>query len=217
MSVKTFRSKLLHDSHGYVGTLIGTEEPLFDLHIPGGDEIPDDCIEVAYLPSVFPRRGTSGCALGFRSGNSLIEWIVFSRPIDSDLSSWTTSHMRPNEISVKLDVHRDHPGKLFNLVAFVPKGLEQRRVKGSNPEHKKWHDSLWGAKVRPVAVKLRWKNFGNELKAHHEEMRARIGWENEETDDKQDEDEDDDDDSNYDDNSEEAIFDGKALDLSMNF
>jgi hypothetical protein len=192
MSVKTFRSKLQHDVHGYVATLIGTEEPLLDLYIPEGDEVPGHCIEVAYLPSVFPRQGSAGCALGFRSGNSLIEWICFSQPVDSILSSWTGDHTWPNEVFVKSSVHRDDPCRLFDLVAFMPKGLERRRVKGSNPEHKKWHDSLWGAKLRPLSVKLGWKSFGNELRAHYEGLQARYGWENGTTNDKLDEGEDND-------------------------
>jgi hypothetical protein len=178
MSVGTFRSLLRRDSdlHGYVDILIGSERPLYDLYVPDGDDTPDGCIEVAYLSGVFPRRGTPGCALGFRSGDSVIEWLVFSQPVDTILSSWMGIKTHPNEVIIKVGAHRDDPCKLFDLVAFMPKGQAKRRVRGSNAEHKKWHDSLWNAKLRPVKLKMTWKNFGTGLRAQIELPQAEIEW-----------------------------------------
>jgi hypothetical protein len=176
MSVATFRSFLKRDAnlHGYVATMISSEKPLFDLYVPDGDEVPDDYFEVAYLPRVFPRRGTPGCALGFRSGGSVIEWLIFTQPVDIILSSWMGKEAHPNEVLVKLGAHQDDPYKLFNLVALMPKGQEERRVRGSNAEHKKWHDSLWNAKLHPVTLKMTWKNFGTGLKVQIERPQAEI-------------------------------------------
>jgi hypothetical protein len=111
-------------------------------------------LRVRLLLGVFPRRGIPGSALGFRSGASVIEWLVFTQPVDTILS--------------------DNPRMLFDLVAFKPNELKERRVKGSNAEHKKWHDSLWNAKLRPVTLKMTWKNCGTGWKIYTDRSQVKL-------------------------------------------
>lgn len=170
VSLRTFRSWLERDLHGYIDTLIGTDTLFLTQFVPKGDEVPENCIEVAYLPSVFPRRRSeaSGCALGFRTGGKHIQWMCFDRSIDDILNSWVYEK-RTKQLYIEEDVDPDNERKLFNLVAYMPKGLAERRVKGANEEHKKWHNSLWGAKLRRLKLTLTWRKFAVELKAYHEE------------------------------------------------
>jgi hypothetical protein len=166
---------LNRSDYGYFETLIGADTLANDHFVPPGDEIPRGCIEAAYLPGVFPdnrsgKHASPGSALGFRTGD-FIEWLCFDRPIDDILSTWIWKKST-KLILVKKNIHPDHKRKLFNLVAYMPKGLEQRRVRGANKEHVQWYTSLLGAKHRPLRLKLIWKKFGTELKRQHDADRA---------------------------------------------
>jgi hypothetical protein len=161
--------------YGYVETLIGADTLANDHFVTPGDEIPRGCIEAAYLPGVFPdnrsgKHASPGSALGFRTGD-VIEWLCFDRPIDNILSTWIWKKTT-KLILVRKKIHPDHKRKLFNLVAYMPKGLEQRRVRGANKEHVQWFTSLLGAKHRPLRLRLTWKRFGTELKKQHDVDRA---------------------------------------------
>jgi hypothetical protein len=174
MSVRDFRKLLDRQVHGYIATLVGTDTLLADQFIPKGDELPVGCIEVAYLPGVFPKTttATSGSALGFRIGNNVIEWVCFDHPIqESILNCWVCDKMT-RETRIMHNVDPNNERKMFDLVAFLGKGIEQRRVKGAHAEHKQWHDSLWGAKLRPFKLRLTWKSFGAEFRKYQEEKRA---------------------------------------------
>lgn len=152
ISLHNFRS-LLNRQHGYVDTLVSFD-PLISMPGPEGDEVPEGCIEVGYLPSVFQHGGS---ALGFRVENNMVEWMCFDRPI--------------NEMILNtLDVRDLCPGvklMLFDRVASLDKGISERRVRGATPEHKAWHKSLWKAEHRRVRVGLTWKHFGTELQKQH--------------------------------------------------
>lgn len=174
VSISDFRSLLRRDVHGYVDTLVGTDTLAKKHHfVPEGDEIPENRVEVAYLPNVFTyqRSKSYGCALGFRTGDKLIDWVIFDRPIeDIILNSWMWVVTNDGvQVHVRNNVHPDHPRKLFDHVGGMPKGITARRVKGVNPEHKQWHDSLWAAKLRPLKLKLTWKNVTMDLMAYHAE------------------------------------------------
>ena len=120
------------------------------------------------MPNIFQNNGS---ALGFRLAEK-IEWYCYNRNIQEQLL-------------LKLDIEPKDPDGarwLFDLVAYMPKGILTRRVKGSNAEHKGWHDSLLRAKHRNVRVTLTWKTFGEELEAKHARLRRRSGVRREEDD-----------------------------------
>lgn len=116
--------------------------------MPEGDEIPRGCIEVAYLTGVFHNAGS---ALGFRMGDDVVRWSCFDRPITEAIL---------DKSFVEPDLSGNN--KLFDHVGTVSKGICVRRVKGSYPEHKGWHESLWKAMARPVKLRLTWRNSGAE-------------------------------------------------------
>ncbi|KAH7383881.1 hypothetical protein BKA66DRAFT_387586, partial [Pyrenochaeta sp. MPI-SDFR-AT-0127] len=159
ISVRDFCLMLNRHEHGYVDTLLSYDPMLrLAVPIPEGDEVPEGCIEAAYLPNVFQH---GGAALGFRVGNNVVEWVCFDRPID-DL------------IFKRLDINNRDPNGpqvLFHHVANLPKGNSGRMVKGANLEHKGWHDSLWKADHRRVRVDLTWRTFGTELRQKHQLQR----------------------------------------------
>lgn len=152
ISLLAFRSMLNRRDHGYVATLVSFD-PMEGKFVPEGDEVPNGCIEVAYMPNVFHQGGS---ALGFRLGDNTVEWLCFDRNIDG-------------LILKKLDVDDGSENKLmlFEHVANLPKGISQRRVTGSHPEFKDWYQSLAEARHRPVKPYLTWRNFGTELQKHH--------------------------------------------------
>jgi hypothetical protein len=80
----------------------------------------------------------------------------------------------PNKAYIELGAHRDDQRMLFDLVAFKPNELKERRVKGSNAEHKKWHDSLLNAKLRPVTLKMTWKNCGTGWKIYTDRSQVKL-------------------------------------------
>jgi hypothetical protein len=173
--VHDFRKLLSRQRDGYIDTLIGTDTLATEQFVPNGDELPVGCVEVAYLPGVFPKHknpSTSGSALGFRVGNNIIQWFCFDCPIQDNLLDTWVWDTNVHDVRV---VHTFDPKsecRLFDIVARIDKGLKQRRVKGANKEHKQWHDSLWDARLRPVRVRLTWKNYGVEAREYRERMRA---------------------------------------------
>ncbi|KAF2832333.1 hypothetical protein CC86DRAFT_272323, partial [Ophiobolus disseminans] len=157
LSVAEFCSLLRRDKHGYIDCLIGTDT-LAKISMPEGDKTPRHCIETAYVPNIFTQHGqrSTGSALGFRVGHKVIEWVCFDRPVDvSILNSWIAT-VTPDCLKVQaLNVApADDPRRLFDLVGTMPKGIQERRVRGANYEHKQWHTSLWGAKLRRMTLKL---------------------------------------------------------------
>lgn len=166
--IRTFLTRERHDSkkpqhlkHGYVDALIGPDTLANNHFVPEGDDIPADCIEVAYLHGIFPyamRRIPPGSALGFRAGNNIIEWACFDRPIeDTILNSWVWDPSA-SQVDLVTTTSPNDPRRLFDFVASMPKGLRERRVKGANDEHKQWHESLWAARLRPLKLKLTWND-----------------------------------------------------------
>ena len=154
ISVHDFRSFLNREDHGYVDTLL-SDDPMSSIPAPGDDEMSAGCIEVGYLPSVFQHGGS---ALGFRVGDNLVEWMCFDQPING---------LVLNRVDIRDLGGSNGKLMLFDLVATLPKGITERRVKGSNAEHKAWHDSLLRAGHRRVKLGLTWKNYGTELQRQH--------------------------------------------------
>ncbi|KAH7411970.1 hypothetical protein DE146DRAFT_784576 [Phaeosphaeria sp. MPI-PUGE-AT-0046c] len=170
ISVHDFRNLLHRDEHGYIDTLIGRDTLLPIEVIPEGDIIPAGRIEVAHLPYVL-RSGhkADGSALGFRSGDGIIEWMCFDRCIKAlILDAWTCAE-ETRAIRILKDVERNDPSRLFDSVAELEKGIAKRAVRGANEEHKQFHVSLWDAQLRNVRVRLLWKGFGTELRRSYGE------------------------------------------------
>ncbi|KAH8723355.1 hypothetical protein GQ44DRAFT_620489 [Phaeosphaeriaceae sp. PMI808] len=160
LSVNRFRSLLRKDKHGYVDVLVSPD--LLNFDVPDGDEIPSDRIEVGYLPRILAMTQgsvTNGSALGFRTGNNVIQWFCFDRPVeDIILNAWVSENK-------ETDPGAREENKLFEFVASMPKGIATRTIKGSNEEHKRWHQCLWVAELarpRPLQLTLTWKNRENE-------------------------------------------------------
>lgn len=177
LSLNDFRSLLNRDLHDYVDSLI-SYDALAHLEPSEGDKVPADCIEVAYMPNIFTRGKVKlyGCALGFRIDKTSIDWMCFQGDIEATILSTFIVRLQGSAVQCgpMPDLHPDDPRKLFDFVAEMPKGLNQRRVKGANEEHRLWHDALWSAKLRKVKLKLTWKNYTAELVAHTAAERAQI-------------------------------------------
>ncbi|CAO2650183.1 Nn.00g014750.m01.CDS01 [Neocucurbitaria sp. VM-36] len=154
VSLYNFRFVLNRKDHGYVDTLL-SYDPLHDQPVPAGDEIPVGCIEVVYMPNVFQHGGS---ALGFRVGANVVEWMCFDRDVDEPILK-------------TLETDRQDPkgGKLmlFDHVADLLRGVQERRIRGTNLEHRTWHESLRVAGHRRVMVNLTWKTFGTGLQRQH--------------------------------------------------
>jgi hypothetical protein len=177
---KYARDKTPRQEHGYVDMLIGTDTLAKKHFVPEGDETPANCLEVAYLPGVFTQSGrTTGSALGFRT-NDTIEWACFDRSInDSVLKSWIWDQTT-SRVQLGLKVHADDARKLFDLVAIMPKGLETKRATGGNVEHKQWHTSLSKAQLRPLKLRITWKNKIREAVAAQQQPQVEENeWEDE--------------------------------------
>ncbi|KAJ4372941.1 hypothetical protein N0V83_003232 [Neocucurbitaria cava] len=153
-TIHMFRTALSRQDHGYVDTLF-SNDPVHDLPVPEGDEVPADCVEVAYMRGVFQRGGS---ALGFRVGKNVVEWMCFDRALDDII----LTKLETNRLNVQ-----GSAVMLFDHVANVPRGVQERRVRGTTTEHRSWHVSLCLAGNRPVKVYLTWKTFGTELQQHH--------------------------------------------------
>ncbi|KAF2743807.1 hypothetical protein M011DRAFT_471143 [Sporormia fimetaria CBS 119925] len=119
-----------HINMHYVRTRTAPD-PLVDVPVPSGDEIPPGCYEALYLPNVFHYKG---CALGFRVGvgkegaEGGIEWFCFRKPIEDRLG-WLGANDVLRAPSVRIPVPAPVPGeeeeeeggKLFDLVATLEK------------------------------------------------------------------------------------------------
>jgi hypothetical protein len=175
LSLPTFRALLNRQKDGYIDTLVSTDTLRTEQVIPVGDELPAGCIEVAYLPRVFPKTTstTSGCALGFSLGNNVIEWLCFDRPIEPTILSCWVFDETTRAVHVEQSSKVGAEVKLFDLVGFLGKGIDRRRVRGGNAEHKLWHDGLWAARRRSVRLRLTWRNFKVEWREWREKERLR--------------------------------------------
>lgn len=143
---------------------ITSYDPLRYFDVIEGDEVPAECIEAAYMPSILHGHGS---ALALRVGTELssdaVEWYVFSGPIDEVFLSQIVC--ADGNWSLQTGVEPDDPWKVFDLVGYAEKGLKTRTVRGANREHKGWHDALCASTAVKKKVKLTWKKFGNESKA----------------------------------------------------
>jgi hypothetical protein len=178
VSVSELASVLTYEDHGLVEDLLGPDLLAADHYVPPGDQVPSGLIEAAYLPGVFPDprlRKEAGAAIGFRIGNNTIRWLSFNRAVDDSIINRWIWDRSTEEVEVHYQpVPANYQRRLFDLVAYMPKGIVERRARGCNQEHKQWHDSLWEAKeptVRSVKIKVKWKNFGIELKEQHRKDR----------------------------------------------
>lgn len=143
-------------------------DPVLNVLVEEGDEIPPNCIEAVYMPNVLHNNGS---ALALRSNREpgRVEWFVFNGVIhDSFLAQILCIHGR---WSLQPDLNADDPQNVFDLVGYVIKGLKTRTVKGANAEHKGWHDSLSNAEEVKLSLSLTWRNYGSELKAQQERLR----------------------------------------------
>jgi hypothetical protein len=77
ISLFNFRSLSNRQEYIYVETLLGVNL-LADKPNPDGDELPDSCLEVAYLLDIFQH---GGAAPGFRAGDNVMEWLCFGKKI----------------------------------------------------------------------------------------------------------------------------------------
>lgn len=156
--------RALQSREGYLDKLTSFD-PILHFPVVEGDEIPPNCIEAVYMPNVLHNHGS---ALALRSNKEpgRVEWFLFKGAIcDSFLAQIRCLRGR---WSLQPDLDADDPQKLFDLVGYVQKGLSTRTVKGANPEHKGWHDSLSNAKEVRLSLTLTWKTYGSELKAEQE-------------------------------------------------
>lgn len=178
LSVYDFRNLLDSADNEYIDTLIGVDTLLENQYIPPGDEVPPNCIEVAYLPGVFPRRKMAdGSALGFRVGNGTIEWFCFGRGVDESFLSKLVWDGNAGEAFIMDDgVDPNDNRLLFNPVATLDKGTFRRVVRAAHLEHKMWHKSLWEAEMRKLSLTLTYKGFARDLKSEMvREMKEETG------------------------------------------
>jgi hypothetical protein len=143
-------------------------DPILNFPVVEGDEIPPNCIEAVYMPNVLRNNG-SALALRSNTNPGRVEWFVFNGAIhEKFLAQILCIH---GHWSLQPDLDADDPRKVFDLVGYIQKGLTTRTVKGANPEHKGWHDSLCNAEEVELSLILTWKNYGIELKAEQERLR----------------------------------------------
>lgn len=159
--------RALQSQKGYLDKL-KSFDPILQFPVVGGDEIPPNCIEAIYTPNIFRSHGS---ALALRSNRNTgeVEWFVFDGAIhDSVLAQMLCIHGR---WSLQSDLDADDPRKVFDLVGYVQKGVSTRTVRGANPEHKGWHESLSNATEVKLSLTLTWKTYWSELKAEQERLR----------------------------------------------
>lgn len=159
LPLPAFRKLLTWKTHGYIDTLLGPD-PLPNTKLPHGDEIPDGCIEVAYLDSVFT---PSGSALGFRTGKDMVQWLCFDRAVDVQILFKT-------DVEVKNSTSADMR-MLFDHVASLAKYPGQAKQRRANVEYKGWWRSLSTAELRPRRVRLEWRGSGKGLREEYEKAR----------------------------------------------
>jgi hypothetical protein len=163
-------------------------DPLHNLKAVGGDEVPPGCIEVAYLPSVFHGHG-SALALRTPQHQGRVEWLIFIAPVDQSFLAQVFTTDNGGSWTLEPLLHPNDPRKVFNLVGFCEKGLATRTVRGTNREHKGWHDSLCRAEEWKQTLKLTWKGFGTDLKGEYQRRQLKERGERREYDDEEKEEE----------------------------
>ncbi|KAH7082835.1 hypothetical protein BKA63DRAFT_385653, partial [Paraphoma chrysanthemicola] len=131
--------------YNFVGSFIGTDT-IASFPIRDGDEVPHGYMEVGYLANAF--SNSNGCALGFRGDGAVIEWFVFREPIEFRVLNRFTINKCTQEIHKEYNLHPERKWRMFSHVAWTEKGLQGRCVKGANPEHRAWWESLDGARPR---------------------------------------------------------------------
>ncbi|KAI4702014.1 hypothetical protein J4E81_002375 [Alternaria sp. BMP 2799] len=152
ISVTKLRSLLNRPSHGFVCAL-RSDDPFCKKFVPAGDEIPPGCLEVGYLADVFQLGGS---ALGFRTGDNVVEWLCFDRDIKASILD-------------NLDIDTPTAKMLFEHVADI--GRSPTTSKCSRrlvwTEHRDWFDALERAGRIPMRVGVRWTGFGERLREEH--------------------------------------------------
>ncbi|KAF2249928.1 hypothetical protein BU26DRAFT_563820 [Trematosphaeria pertusa] len=154
--LEDFKRSLSRDRNGYISNLF-SKDTLTGFPVAEGDEVPENSVEVAYLPNVFQHRGS---ALGFRSfSKDRIEWLCFKCPVEQLINNWTIVY----------------PGgvlrKPFDKVATLERGETGRKgtVKG-HPEHRAWYEALAEAWEPVVPLRLTWNNKSRDIQ---EEIKRR--------------------------------------------
>jgi hypothetical protein len=183
LSVKAFRHLLIqHPAFGFVDAVIGPDTQL-NLLRPDGDELPNNTIEVAYLPLILSQKKQGRAhayALGFRTINDksknkkkdpIIEWFCFDKSIEeSILRSWV--HQPGTRLIQNVpQVHENNPYLVFNKVATLGKGIDKKGVAGAHQEHVDWHASLSGAHLCSVTLKFQWKRYAKAYAASSKAQR----------------------------------------------
>ncbi|KAI4679943.1 uncharacterized protein J4E88_005833 [Alternaria novae-zelandiae] len=154
ISVPKLRSLLNRPTHGFVCAL-RSDDPFCKKPVPAGDEIPPGCLEVGYLVDVFQLGGS---ALGFRTGDNVVEWLCFDRDIKASILD-----------NLDIDAPTATGGMLFEHVADI--GRSPTTSKCSRrlvwTEHRDWYDALERAGRIPMRVGVRWTGFGERLREEH--------------------------------------------------
>ncbi|KAI4907176.1 hypothetical protein J4E90_009678 [Alternaria incomplexa] len=154
ISVPKLRSLLNRPAHGFVCAL-RSDDPFGKKPVPAGDEIPPGCLEVGYLADVFQLGGS---ALGFRTGDNVVEWLCFDRDIKAGILD-----------NLDIDTPTATGGMLFEHVADI--GRSPTTSKCSRrlvwTEHRDWYDALERAGRIPMRVGVRWTGFGERLREDH--------------------------------------------------
>ncbi|KAI4957315.1 hypothetical protein J4E86_005789 [Alternaria arbusti] len=156
ISVPKLRSLLNRPSHGFVCAL-RSDDPFCKKSVPAGDEIPPGCLEVGYLADVFQLGGS---ALGFRTGDNVVEWLCFDRDIKASIL---------DNLDIDTPTATAKGEMLFEHVADI--GRSPTTSKCSRrlvwTEHRDWYDALERAGRIPMRVGVRWTGFGERLREDH--------------------------------------------------
>jgi hypothetical protein len=134
---------------GYHHSSLGLD-PLRNMRVAPGDEIPPGRIEVAYLPHVFQKGGS---AVGFRTPGRNIEWLCFRLPAQGLLEQ----------------ARGDNGEVLFDLVATLEKGGKGEK---GHPEHRAWFESVRDSTEKDITLHLSWKNKQRDWELHEKEREA---------------------------------------------
>ncbi|PVI04973.1 hypothetical protein DM02DRAFT_688964 [Periconia macrospinosa] len=126
---------------GFVKHLISP--PMSSQRTPNDDEVPEDKIEVVYIPGAYTVtvNGTMskvrGSALGF-STTDMVIWFTFSNPIDEHLENLAIN-MNGNLVQGG-DVATYTP--LFDLVGRIERKKNSGNRRGKDNSHREWFELL---------------------------------------------------------------------------
>ncbi|KAI4942723.1 hypothetical protein J4E91_009892 [Alternaria rosae] len=150
--VLKLRSLLDRKDHGFVCAL-RSDDPFRMKPVPPGDEVLPGCLEVSYLANVFQLGGS---ALGFRTGDTVIEWLCFDRDIKTSILD-------------KLDVNTATAKMLFEHVADIERSpfTSKWSRKLVWTEHRDWYDALTRAGRIQMRFAMSWRGFGEKLRQEH--------------------------------------------------